>query len=297
MIQLQSDVPLCDKTSYKIGGPAKFFIQPRDEDELRSSIEFASDRDLPILLLGRGTNILISDTGWAGLAIGIGPSFAAIVWHGETVTARAGTQLDALVRESVMRGYAGLEELSGIPGSVGGALVMNAGAFSTTIGDVVKQVSYFDLDTSRIVVAGKSELNFGYRSSIWRHKNAVVLGAVMKLRLGNQEQLHAVRQEILERRKAVQPLHLPNCGSIFKRPPGNFAGALIEKAGLKGFRYGNAEISEQHANFIVNLGGAMAGEVRHIIVVAQRRVYERSGVLLEPEVIFAGSFDEQLFQP
>ncbi len=297
MVQFQSEVSLRDKTSFKIGGPARFFIEPRDEEGLLSSIKIASEGSLPVLLIGRGSNLLISDMGWAGLAIGIGPSFAAIEWQGETVTVRAGAQLDLLVRESVMRGYAGLEELSGIPGSVGGALVMNAGAFSTTIGDVVKQVSYLDLDTSRIVVAGKGEFNFGYRSSIWRHKNAVVLGAVMKLRPGNQEQLLAARQVVLEKRKATQPLHLPNCGSVFKRPPLNFAGALIEQAGLKGFRYGNAEISGQHANFIVNLGGATAAEVRHIIVVAQRRVYERSGVLLEPEVIFAGSFDEPLFQP
>jgi UDP-N-acetylmuramate dehydrogenase len=297
MIPMLHDISLRDKTSFKIGGPARYFIEPRDVDVVCSSVSFARDKNLPVLLLGRGSNLLISDTGWAGLVIGIGRSFAAIEWRGETVTAQAGAPLDRIVRESVMRGYVGLVELSGIPGSMGGALVMNAGAFSTAIGNVVEQVSYFDFDASRVVIAAKGELNFGYRSSILQHKKNVVLEAVMKLRLGNQEQLQVARWEILERRKARQPLNLPNCGSIFKHPPGNFAGALIEKAGLKGFRYGNAEISEQHANFIVNLGGATAEEVRHIIVVAQRRVYERSGVLLEPEVIFAGSFAEPLFQP
>jgi UDP-N-acetylmuramate dehydrogenase len=297
MISILDNIPLCDKTSFKIGGPARHYAEPHDEEEIRTALGFARDRNMPLLLLGRGSNLLVSDAGWAGLVIGIGASFAAVTWQGGTVIARAGIPLDTLVGDAVRRGYEGLEELSGIPGSLGGALVMNAGAFSATISDVVEQVSYFDLDAVKIVTAAKDDLDFGYRSSILQHKKSVVLGAVIKLRSGNQELLFAKRRDILEKRKIRQPLHLPNCGSVFKRPPGNYAGALIEKAGLKGFRYGNAGISDLHANFIVNLGGARATEVRHLIVLAQRRVFELSGVLLEPEVIFAGQFQEPLFHP
>jgi UDP-N-acetylmuramate dehydrogenase len=297
MIAILQDIPLSDRTSFKIGGPAKFFVEPHDEDEIREAVEFARDKSLPILLLGRGSNLLVSDAGWEGLAIGIGQSYAAVSWNGDTASAQAGVMLDSLVLESVRRGYAGLEELSGIPGSLGGALVMNAGAYGTTISEVVERVSYFDIDKAIIADAPREELGFGYRSSLLQRKNAVVLGAVLKFQPGNRNRILEVRGEVLTKRKTRQPLHLPNCGSVFKRPPGQFAGLLIEKAGLKGYRFGNAGIAEQHANFIVNFGGARADEVRHLIVIAQQRVFERSGVLLEPEVIFAGSFNEPLFHP
>jgi len=297
MIAILQDIPLSDRTSFKIGGPAKFFVEPHDEDEIREAVEFARDKSLPILLLGRGSNLLVSDAGWEGLAIGIGQSYAAVSWNGDTASAQAGVMLDSLVLESVRRGYAGLEELSGIPGSLGGALVMNAGAYGTTISEVVERVSYFDIDKAIIADAPRAELGFGYRSSLLQRKNAVVLGAVLKFQPGNRNRILEVRGEVLTKRKTRQPLHLPNCGSVFKRPPGQFAGLLIEKAGLKGYRFGNAGIAEQHANFIVNFGGARADEVRHLIVIAQQRVFERSGVLLEPEVIFAGSFEEPLFHP
>jgi UDP-N-acetylmuramate dehydrogenase len=297
MITILRDIPLCDRTSFKIGGPARYFVEPHDEDEIRAAIDFAREKNLPVLLVGRGSNLLVSDAGWDGLAIGIGQSYAAVTWRGDTATAQAGVLLDSLVLQSVRHGYAGLEELSGIPGSLGGALVMNAGAYGTTISETVERVSYFDIDKSIIADASRGALDFGYRSSILQRKKVVVLGAVLKFLPGNRNRLLEVRGEVLNKRKARQPLYLPNCGSVFKRPPGQFAGLLIEKAGLKGFRFGNAGISEQHANFIVNFGGARAAEVRHLIVVAQQRVYERLGFLLEPEVIFAGSFEEPLFHP
>jgi UDP-N-acetylmuramate dehydrogenase len=297
MITFQADVPLADRTSYKIGGPARFFIEPCSEEDLLFSLRAAAGKALPVLLLGRGSNVLISDDGWDGLAMVIGSRYAAVKWHDLLVTARAGAPLDGLAGESVRRGYAGLEELSGIPGSVGGAVVMNAGAFSSTIGNVVETVTFYDFETAKILVHGREELDFGYRSSFFSHSAGLVLEVTLKLRQGNREELLAVRREVLEKRKARQPLHLPNCGSVFKRPPGNFAGALVESAGLKGYRFGNAQISEQHANFIVNLGGATAREVRHLIVTTQKAVWERFGVLLEPEVVFAGSFEEPLFHP
>jgi UDP-N-acetylmuramate dehydrogenase len=294
MINLLPNIPLADKTTYRIGGSARWYCEPASADDVAAAITRAREESLPILMLGKGSNILVSDQGWPGLVINVSAAMNRIEWDAATVTAEAGALLDGMVREAVHRGLAGMEELSGIPGTTGGAVVMNAGAFSTSIADTLVQATYLDMSDYRIVVAGKDELGLGYRTSILQKKEAIVLSAQFRLHPGDAEKLGEVRRSILEKRKAKQPLDLPNCGSVFKRPPGSFAGHLIEQAGLKGFRFGNAEISAKHANFIVNLGGATAAEVRHLIVHAQRTVVEQSGILLEPEVIFAGAFEEPL---
>jgi UDP-N-acetylmuramate dehydrogenase len=181
-----------------------------------------------------------------------------------------------------------------MPGTAGGAVVMNAGAFSTSIADTLQEAVYLDMSNSRVMTASTVELELGYRTSVLQKKAAVVLSAQFRLRTGESAKLQTIRRSILEKRNDKQPLELPNCGSVFKRPPGTHAGLLIEQAGLRGTRFGNVKISSKHANFIVNLGGGTAAEVRHLIVAAQRTVYERFGILLEPEVIFAGEFEEAL---
>jgi len=296
MITFRSDIPLSGYTTFKIGGSAQWYAEPRNEDEILSAVRRAREENLPLLFLGRGSNLLVSDRGWPGLVISLA-RFSAIEWNGAAVTARAGVPLDAVAGESVRRGYAGMEELSGIPGSVGGAVVMNAGAFSQCIADTLERAVWLNIDECRVAEAPKSGLGFGYRASVLQKINAVVLSARFVLRPGKAPELEAARREMLEKRRDKQPLDLPNCGSVFKRPEGGYAGALIEQAGLKGLRNGNAEISSKHANFIVNLGGATAADVRHLIVLAQKRVYEKSGVLLEPEVVFAGEFEEELYKP
>ena len=296
MITFRSDIPLSGLTTFKIGGSAQWYAEPRNEDEILSAVRRAREENLPLLFLGRGSNLLVSDRGWPGLVISCA-RFSAIEWNGAAVTAQAGVLLDAVAGESVRRGYAGMEKLSGIPGSVGGAVVMNAGAFSQCIADTLERAVLLDIDECRTTEAPASALGFGYRTSVLQTKNTVVLSAEFLLRPGNAEKLGEVRCGVLEKRRVRQPLDLPNCGSVFKRPAGGYAGALIEQAGLKGLRYGNAEISSKHANFIVNLGGATAADVRHLIVLAQKRVYETSGVLLEPEVVFAGEFEEELYKP
>jgi UDP-N-acetylmuramate dehydrogenase len=290
------DIPLSGKTSFKIGGMARWYTEPRDEKEICAAVQRARDGGLQLLFLGKGSNMLVSDSGWPGVVIDLSRC-AAAAWDGPAVTAQAGCPLDALAGEAVRRGYAGLEELSGIPGSVGGAVVMNAGAFSQCVADTLESVAWLDPDTCRVTEDPKERLGFAYRTSALRKKNAVVLSARFVLRPGESGKLAETRHAVLEKRRERQPLDLPNCGSVFKRPEGGFAGALIEQAGLKGFRYGNAQLSPKHANFIVNLGGAAAAEVRHLIVMAQKAVFEKSGVLLEPEVVFAGEFDEELFEP
>ncbi|MGA2508073.1 MAG: UDP-N-acetylmuramate dehydrogenase [Chitinispirillaceae bacterium] len=296
MIEFRNDIPLSDKTTFRIGGSARRYVEPSDTEEILSAIRRAHKEGLPLLVLGRGSNILVSDCGWPGLVINLS-LFTSMDWNGNSVTAQAGVLLDAVVREAVRRKFAGMEGLSGIPGSVGGAVIMNAGAFETCIADTLQEATYLDSSSYHVAVAGKKELELGYRSSALQKKSAVVLSARFLLKPGDGETLKEARCRVLEKRRNKQPLDLPNCGSVFKRPAGGFAGALIERAGLKGLRHGNAEISLKHANFIVNLGGATAADVRHLIVEAQRRVYERSGVLLEPEVVFAGEFEEELFNP
>jgi UDP-N-acetylmuramate dehydrogenase len=296
MIDFQQNVPLADKTTFRIGGRAHRYCEPPGPEEIAAAVMRASKDALPLLVLGKGSNVLVSDRGWPGLVINCG-RFTKVEWDGDRVTAQAGVPLDSLVRNAVKRGYAGMEELSGIPGSVGGAVIMNAGAFSTSIADTLQQATYLDIDKRQTVTAPKNELALGYRTSILQKKRAIVLSAQFRLRQGATAELEDQRGALLAKRRGSQPLDLPNCGSVFKRPVAGYAGALIEKAGLKGFRYGNAEISSKHANFIVNLGNATASDVRHLIVVAQKTVYEKSGILLEPEVVFAGDFDEELFKP
>jgi UDP-N-acetylmuramate dehydrogenase len=297
MIAFLANRPLNDRTSYKIGGPATWYAEPGRIGELTEALDRARSLALPVLVLGKGSNILISDRGWPGLAINLSASFTAIEWKDNGVLAQGGALLDTVVRESVRRGFQGMEELSGIPGTVGGAVVMNAGAFSTTVADTLREAVLLDQENNQTMTLNARELGFGYRTSMVQKKKPIVLSATFELRPGAAPlDLEERRRGTLEKRKEKQPLDLPNCGSVFKRPPGNFAGALIEQAGLKGLRYGKAEISQKHANFIVNLGGATAAEVRHLIALAQRGVYEQSGILLEPEVVFAGEFEEQLFK-
>jgi UDP-N-acetylmuramate dehydrogenase len=296
MNSFRRDVTLSDHTSFNIGGAAQWYAEPCCEDDVLSAVRRAREESLPLLFLGKGSNLLVSDSGWHGLVITLA-GLTGIEWNGAAVTAQAGALLDAVAGEAVRRGCAGLEELSGIPGTVGGAVFMNAGAFSQCIAGTLAAATVLDIGDCRIGTVPAEKLGLGYRTSVLQKKNQVVLSARFVLRPGDRKQLEETRREVLKKRRIKQPLGLPNCGSVFKRPEGGYAGALIEEAGLKGLRYGNAQISAKHANFIVNLGGAKAAEVRHLIVLAQKAVYEKTGIVLEPEVVFAGEFEEELFKP
>lgn len=292
MIHIEKNVPLAAMTSYKIGGPASHYVAPRDDGEVVEAYKYACDNNLDALVLGCGSNLLVSDSGVNALVINLSHNKndvrEDIVWDGATVTASAGCSLNALTLAAVERGCGGVEGLCGIPGTVGGAITMNAGAFGTEICDTVKSVKVFCKKTHDIKILDKCEMNFGYRTSIIKDGNYIVLSATLELKNNDANFLRETRANILEKRRAKQPLDLPNCGSVFKRPKNNFAGTLIESCGLKGFKIGAAQISEKHANFIVNLGGATAEDVKQVIEHARKIVFEKCGIMLEPEVIFWG---------
>jgi UDP-N-acetylmuramate dehydrogenase len=292
-----ANVSLNDKTTFRIGGAAAWYVEPDSVDAILAAIGFAREKSLPVLVIGKGSNLLVSDAGWPGLVINLSSGFQSLTWNGSEARAQSGVMLDTMVRESIDRGFSGLEELSGIPGTVGGAVIMNAGAFSASIADRFVSADIVDYESGNARTVSREDMRFGYRTSALAAEKAVVMSVRLRLEQGSESTLRIARKEILEKRRAKQPLDLPNCGSVFKRPPGNYAGALVEKADLKGYRHGNVSISSKHANFIVNHGKGTAAEVRRLIVLAQKKVYEQEGILLEPEVIFAGAFDEPLYTP
>lgn len=286
--RVRASMPLAELTSFRIGGPADLFVAVEDEAELMHAKAAAFRAGVPCFCLGLGTNLLISDRGMRGLVVRLGDGFGKIEIDGTKVVAGAGAAFGALVQAVVDRGLAGLEFGEGIPGTVGGGLVMNAGAFGGEIAKVVTLV-HGVTETGEAVALTKDDVKFAYRrTDLPRY--FVITRVDFELALGDRAQLTARVAELKAKRAARQPRGVPNAGSIFKNPPGNFAGKLLEGAGLKGTRRGGAAFSEQHANFIVNLGGAQADDVRALIDMARARVKEQSGVVLEPEVRLVGDW-------
>jgi UDP-N-acetylmuramate dehydrogenase len=286
--RLRIGMLLAELTSFRIGGPADYFVTVEDESELMYAKAAAWRANTPCFCLGAGTNLLVSDRGMRGLVVRLGDGFARITIDGIKVVAGAAAAFGVLVETVVSEGLEGLEFGEGIPGSVGGGLVMNAGAFGGEIARVVTLVHGVTADgEARALVP--AEVNFAYRRTDLP-ANFVITRVDFELARGDRERLFARVAELRARRAARQPRDIPNAGSIFKNPAGDFAGKLLECAGLKGTRLGGAAFSEQHANFIVNLGGARAGDVRGLIEIARAKVKERSGVWLEPEVKLVGDW-------
>jgi len=291
MLKIAENISLADKTSYRIGGPARYYVEPRSEGEVVDACRFAADRGLPLFILGNGSNVLISDSGFGGLVVNLSKYFSALSWDNTTAFALSGFPLDDLAAAASERGCAGMEYLSGIPGTVGGAVVMNAGAFDADISKTLRNVRVLRVSSHTIETVPVEDLKLGYRTSTIKNSGDVVLSATFDFTSGDAAQLKLLRDDIIAKRKAKQPVDFPSCGSVFKRPPNGFAGTLIESCGLKGFRIGMAEVSEKHANFIINTGRAKAEDVRAVIRHVQKTVFEKRGILLEPEVIFLGDFD------
>ncbi|MCL2218892.1 MAG: UDP-N-acetylmuramate dehydrogenase [Chitinispirillia bacterium] len=296
MLKFLENVQLADKTTYRIGGPAKHYVEPHNEDDIIHAYSFAQERGLPVFILGNGSNLLISDSGIDGLVINLSAHFSSMKWDGTMAAVSGGFPLDALAEAAAERGCTGIEGLSGIPGTVGGAVVMNAGAFDTEIADTLDSVLILRVPEMTEDTLLADDLKFGYRTSALKDCGHVVLCAVFNFKAGGDAvKVMLSRQDILKKRREKQPLDYPSCGSVFKRPPGNYAGTLIQSAGLKGFRMGGAMVSEKHANFIINTGNAKAEDVRWVMRHVQKTVFEKSEIHLEPEVIFAGEFNEPLF--
>lgn len=276
-----------DYTSFRIGGPADVLIEPSSVDDLRESLKWAWGLGLPVFILGNGTNLLVADEGIRGAVIRIGSSLSSLTFDGDTVIAGAGVSLPALARACADRGLTGMEWAAGIPGSLGGALTMNAGAYSCTIGDVVREVRVLGLD-GQVSARTAEEMHFAQRSSRLSQGDIVAYEAVLGLRPGNADESRAQMSEYMADRKVKQPLHMPSAGCIFQNPSGRGAGRYIDAAGLKGLRIGGAEISPVHANFIVNAGNATARDVLMLMSHVKRVVYEKFGVELVPEVRVVG---------
>lgn len=295
---IQEDVLLAPFTSYKIGGKARYYCEPTSISEVEQAFAFSREKDLALFILGKGSNILVSDAGFDGLVINFS-QLKSMSYDGTTLVAEAGVKFSWMIMDLVKRGLGGIEKLAGIPGTLGGAIIMNAGAYGPTVSEVVKAVTWLDRKSGLVTRSTVDELTFGYRTSSLKEKNAVVLSVEMTFQEMDAKNLHAEVEAIQEKRKKSQPLNYPSCGSVFKRPPGNYAGALIESSCLKGKTIGGAQISKKHANFIINTGAATAEDVRSLISHCRESVYfdTHTKYLLEPEVIFVGTFITPIWSP
>lgn len=287
-MKIETGIELRDHCSYRTGGKAEFYAAVQTDEDLADALKFAADRKLEITVLGGGYNVLISDRGVKGLVINTAGLNCHTTVNGTEVYTGAGVIIDELAGETAEIGLCGMEEMSGIPGCVGGAVKMNAGAFSTEIKDIAVYVDMMDFDGRKYRVEN-AEAGFGYRRA--DGLKGIVLGALFGLKRADTEEIKRKRAEILAKRAEKQPLHLPSCGSVFKRPEGNYAGTLIEKCGLKGFSIGGAQVAEKHANFILNTGNATADDIYRLIKYVQDTVEKETGVRLEREVRFIG-FEE-----
>lgn len=285
--RVSTDEPMAKHTTFRIGGPADALVTPHNNDELKRVIRFAAEEGLPVMVIGRGSNLLVRDGGIRGMVIKMSGGFDEVKAEGSRLTAGAGVQLVTLARKAAALELTGLEFASGIPGSLGGALVMNAGAYDGEMKDVVEWVDVMD-SGGRVKQLTAGEMGFSYRHSGLQETGDVALRAGLVLKPGEPQAIEARMKELAERRQTKQPLTLPSAGSVFRRPPGHYAGPLIEESGLKGTRVGGAEVSTLHANFIVNAGGATAADVLGLIEHVRQTVHARSGVWLEPEVRVVG---------
>ena len=286
---VRENVTLAPYTTMRTGGPAALFAEPRNAQQLAHVHQWAQAKGLPLLILGNGSNLLIADSGFDGLVIHLGRALSEVSVFANTLTAQAGASLAAAARAAAQASLTGLEFAAGIPGSIGGAVCMNAGAYGGEIAQVI--VSARVLTPEGVRTVSKDELSLGYRSSAVMQNGWVVLEATFELAPGSPDEIKATMADLAARRREKQPLQYPSCGSIFKRPVGYYAGALIEQAGLKGYRVGDAQVSEMHAGFVINRGHATSSEIYRLMQEVQRRVQAQFGVTLEPEVRLIGHFE------
>lgn len=278
--------PMEKHTSFKIGGPADILIYAASVKQLCSVLKKCKELEIPYFILGKGSNLLVSDGGIAGAVISLSKMNEISVTDGGLVCG-AGASMSEVCRAALENSLAGVEFAYGIPGSVGGALFMNAGAYGGQMSDVVSSAVCVTPEGETVTV-GAEDMNFGYRTSVFKTGGLIVAGAGFTLEKGDKGEIERKMKDYIGRRKSKQPLEYPSAGSFFKRPKGNYAGALIEKNGLKGLKEGGAEVSEKHAGFIVNTGGATCGDVKRLSLRVSDAVFAADGIRLEPEVIFVG---------
>lgn len=284
--------PMKNHTTFRIGGPADALALPKTPEEVAEVVRFCHEHAQPYYVLGNGSNLLVSDEGYRGIVLQLYRNFNDIQVNGEMITVQSGAMLAAVARTAYQNGLTGLEFASGIPGTIGGAVVMNAGAYGGEMKHVLREVTVLTKEGEVLAIPAKA-LELGYRTSVIPKNGWIVLGAVLQLKKGDPEQILARMEELKEQRITKQPLDLPSAGSTFKRPEGYFAGKLIMDAGLRGFTVGGAQVSEKHCGFVVNRGDATAADVWELICEVKRRVKEMTGVELEPEVKLLGDFPQR----
>ena len=279
--------PLAQHTSFRIGGPARLFVEVKEEEALKVLWLFCKEHRIPVFLLGNGSNLLVPDEGFDGVILHLSGIFEQCRCKENQLTAGAGMKLSGLARFAREKGLAGMEFAYGIPGSVGGAVFMNAGAYGGEMKDIVVSVRCLS-PAGAVCEVPASDLNFGYRHSLFSEKEGVILAVTIQLTPDFPEKIGIRMEEFMRKRREKQPLELPSAGSMFKRPAGHYAAALIEECGLKGFSVGGAQVSRKHSGFVVNTGGATCAQVCELVRQVQEVVWEKTGVRLEREVRLLG---------
>ena len=285
--ELKQDILLKNYTTFKIGGKAKYFYKAKTKEELIKAVKIAKKNKLPFFILGGGSNLLVSDKGFDGLVINT--QFSTFNFQDNKVFCEGGVRLTSIVSKAAENGLKGLEWGAGIPGTLGGAIRGNAGAFGESIGNIIKQVEVFNSEKEKIENYSQKDGDFAYRESVFKKRpELVILSAELELKNGNKEEIRNKMKEYLDYRKDKQPLEFPSAGSVFKNPLDVSAGQLIDQCGLKGKRIGNVEISKKHANFIINLGDGKAEDVLKLIDLMKKEVKDKFNIQLEEEIQYVG---------
>lgn len=305
-VRFLKNEPLSKHTTWRVGGPAAYFIVVHNPSQLEEALRFGREKGLDYFVIGAGSNLLVSDEGYKGLVIKLGDGFGKASVTGEHIRAGAATSLSGLAHLAGRHGLAGLSFAVGIPGTLGGALCLNAGAHGGTIGDLVEEVELYSPENGLIIIK-REEISFGYRQSFLRRslsrapsrdsgqalqESGILTNANLRLKPGDPDKIKDEMRSFLERRRLTQPVQALTAGSVFKNFPDGHAASLIDGAGCRGMRVGDAVISDKHGNFIINRGEATAADIYRLLKTVQARVEERFGILLEPEIITLGEFDE-----
>lgn len=287
--QVLIDEPMARHTTFRVGGPADYLVSPVKPEQVEDVVRLCKAEDVPYMVIGNGSNLLVSDQGYRGVLIRFLDNYQEVTVHDTIIQAQAGALLSAVAKRAARCNLTGMEFAAGIPGTIGGAMMMNAGAYGGEMKDIVSQVSVMDAE-GNIKQYSCADMCFGYRDSVVAHEDLTVLEVTLKLEAGDADQIKAEMDRLSEQRTSKQPLEFPSAGSTFKRPEGYYAGALIEEAGLRGYQLGGARVSEKHCGFVINADHASASDVKQLIDYIQKTVYENSGVMMTPEVRFVGEF-------
>lgn len=286
---IKQDEPMAKHSTFRVGGPADFFAVPEKEEQIAEMIRFLKAQEVPYYIIGNGSNLLVGDRGYRGVIIQIYKNMSRVQVEGEYIYAQAGALLSKVAAQACTGGLTGFEFAGGIPGTVGGAVVMNAGAYGGEMKQVLVSARVLS-ESSEVREVPAEEMKLGYRTSIFAKNGDTILSAVLKLQPGDEGEIRSTMEELKEKRLEKQPLEYPSAGSTFKRPEGYFAGKLIEDAGLRGYQIGGAQVSEKHCGFVINKKEATAADICSLMQAVTEQVEEKFGVKLEPEVKRIGEF-------